>query len=196
MRKGMLKKLILSLGVFLSAGLCMSKPVMAMESSDTLSGQTQKVRVVVMDGDTENKLNGAKFTLAVKMDGTYVDAADRTGITVSNAGFELGELSIGEYRLTQTQAPNCYGIIDEVVEFQVTAEGVVITNGAEVQKASITAAEDGTYTLAVSNMIQFIVRLPSTGGVGTLPYTIGGALLMAGAVMYGLILRHRGARKV
>ena len=60
----------------------------------------------------------------------------------------------------------------------------------------VTFTGDGTaaspYTFTVTNTPG--VELPSTGGPGNLAYTIGGLLLMAASLLYGLGQRRRRER--
>lgn len=52
-----------------------------------------------------------------------------------------------------------------------------------------------TYEITVTNMPNFGYELPGTGGLGILPYTIGGLLLMATPLLYGYYLRRRREKK-
>lgn len=45
--------------------------------------------------------------------------------------------------------------------------------------------------LVVTNTANPTYALPETGGIGTLPYTAGGLLIMAGALLYGYVLQRR-----
>ena len=73
------------------------------------------------------------------------------------------------------------------------AADLVKTNGGMY----INYAEDGTtiagYTFTINNSTG--VELPHTGGSGTLPYTLGGLILMIiSASMYGFRMRRRERR--
>lgn len=172
---------IVSLCVGLLAGLLLTQPIFAAEHT------TQKIRVILVDANYGDGIDGAQFTLAEQVNDSYENMAEKTAIKVSDSGYDFGELSVGAYRLTEDQAPAGYIISTIPIEFQVTAEGVSITNDAN---AAITLAEDGTYEIAVSNAA-FFVKLPSTGGIGTLPYTLGGILLIVTAFVCGFVLRSK-----
>lgn len=171
--------MIISLCVVLSASLLLPWQAFAAENG------TQKIKLILVDEATGAKLEGAKFTLAKKVNDSYENMEGKTEITVSETGYDLGELNIGEYQLTQIEAPDGYIIGSGAIEFRVTAEDVVMMNKANT---AITTAEDGTYEITVSNAT-FVVRMPSTGGIGTLPYTVSGLLMISVALVSGLILQ-------
>ena len=134
-------------------------------------------------------------------------AAAGTTSAVSNP-VDLGELGIGRYRLTETKAPDGYIILAKHIYFQVyrdTKDGVVkarLTDeaGTAIGNPADTAAIDGpgtgaapVYTVTIKNTPGAV--LPNTGGPGTLPYTLGGLMLIiASALMYGFRMRRRERR--
>lgn len=146
---------------------------------------TKTVKLLLVDEEYGDGLSGGQFTLAEKVDGTYKDMDGKSNVTVASEGYTLGELSVGEYRLTQVQAPGGYIISSEEIEFQVTADGVVVTNDAN---ATIETTEDGAYVITVPNAA-FRVKLPRTGGTGTVPYTVGGLLLVIVSVLSVFLLQ-------
>ncbi len=158
--------------------LLLAQPVLATENS------TQKIKLILVDEESGEALAGGKFTLDEKTDGLYENMEGKTGVEVPEAGYDLGQLPVGEYKLTENQAPGGYIIGTEAIEFRVTDEGVAMTSGTN---GEIVAAEDGTWELVVENAI-FHVALPSTGGTGTLPYSVGGLLLIAAALISGFTL--------
>lgn len=174
-------RVMLSLCVILAVSLLPAQSVFATENN------TQRVKVILVDAVCGDRLEGAQFTLAEKVNDSYQNMTGKTEISVSEAGYDFGELNVGEYQLTEIKAPSGYIIGSIPIEFEVTADGVVITNEAN---AEITAAGDGIYEITVSNAI-FMIQLPSTGGIGTLPYTVSGILLMIAALVYSLVLRCR-----
>lgn len=180
--------MMLSLCVVLSASLLLPQQIFATENS------TQKIKLILVDEASGVRIKGAKFDLAEKVNDSYENMEGKTGITVPENGYDLGELNVGEYQLTEVMAPSGYIISSGTIEIQVTAEGVIMTNEAN---ATITTAEDGTYEITVSNATFSVrvagadrnVTLPSTGGIGTLPYTISGLMLVSVALVFGLVLR-------
>ena len=132
--------------------------------------------------------------------------ASGTTPVVSNP-VDLGELGIGRYRLTETKAPDGYIILTKHVYFQVyrDTDGIVkarLTDEAGTaldSPADMAAIDDpGTgdtpaYTITVKNTPGAV--LPNTGGPGTLPYTLGGLMLIiASALMYGFRMRRKERR--
>lgn len=63
----------------------------------------------------------------------------------------------------------------------------------EIIQAVLVADMDEAYTVTITNTERF--KLPETGGKGTLPYTIGGTLVIAGSFMYGYKLRRKKERR-
>lgn len=190
MKENFLKRtgrLALSLAVLVWICISVSLPVKAKEYAGNET-TAQKVKLVVVDETDGNALHGAEFALQEKKNGSYEVLEGLEHITVSADGADLGALAFGEYRLIQLTAPNGYIITSKAAEFSVTTEGVVLTNDADnVQLAQ----KEDTCVLTVSNMVGFIVRLPSTGGSGDMPYVLAGILLMAAAIMCGMLLRHK-----
>lgn len=103
----------------------------------------------------------------------------------------LNDLSYGQYRLTETMAPNGYNLISEAVTFEVNENGVSLLK--TMNCVTVIAANNGTYKLVVSNEIGNLSRLPSTGGIGTTPYTVGGIslIMLAGIGMFFYLKKHR-----
>lgn len=174
-------RVILSLCIMLSVSVLSISHVFAAEDA------VQKVRVMLVDAEYGDGLAGGRFTLAKCENGSYENMTDQTEIMVADTGYDFGTLEAGMYQLTEVTAPAGYIIGSLPVEFEVMAEGVVMTNSAN---AVITQAEDGTYEITVSNAA-FLVKLPSTGGIGTVPYTLGGVLLIAAAFACGVVLRSK-----
>ncbi|MBR3251093.1 MAG: LPXTG cell wall anchor domain-containing protein, partial [Erysipelotrichaceae bacterium] len=134
------------------------------------------------------------------------EAATDTTPAVPNP-VDLGELTIGRYQLTETKAPDGYIILTKHVYFEVykDTDGSLkarLTDeaGTAVDSPTDMAAIDGPgtgdtpiYTVTIKNTPGAI--LPNTGGFGTLPYTLGGLMLvMASALMYGFRMRRRERR--
>lgn len=73
-----------------------------------------------------------------------------------------------------------------------SAEGFVVTytvDGTEVDTATGVIGHDQTAAVKVVNSTEY--TLPNTGGQGTLPYTFGGLLITAAAIMYICEFRHK-----
>lgn len=183
----------MAVGGLLLAGAVLPQPVSATENG-VIDVVSQNIRLLLISEDTGERIGGAQFTLAKKADGFYTNISGQTEMPIPENGIDLGELAVGEYRITETVAPEGYIFIDEPAEFQVTADGVTMLN--DVENAYLTVDTDGTYLLVISNMAGFILRLPSTGSIGTLPYTVCGAVFAGIAVLCGGIRQYRKERNI
>lgn len=83
-----------------------------------------------------------------------------------------------DYYLVETQAPSGYNLLDNAVKVNF-GDGDVDVNGV--------------YTVAVSNSSG--IKLPITGGTGTVIFTVIGIALMAGAVVLLVISRKKSKTK-
>ena len=156
----------------------------------TVVTYTYKVDVVKQDSVTDSKkLAGAKFELR-KADGT-TKISD--AITDANGALTFSGLDAGTYTLVEVEAP----------------EGYVLPTG-DAAKTTFTVGTpeilNGTYTIknvsgnnstVLDNIITIKnvkgVNLPQTGGAGTWMFTIGGLVLMAGAVVVFMATRKKKA---
>ena len=141
-------------------------------------------------------LEGAEFTL-LKADGTTpATDADGNAIGTITSGSDgkatIGNLLAGIYVLQETKAPAGYDLMSSNVTITVTADNVTAMQGTS--QCNVEKSADGlTYTIRVTNSAG--VELPMTGGSGTLPYTLGGLMLIiASALMYGFRMRRRERR--
>jgi len=135
----------------------------------------------VAAGDTNKKLEGAKFVLknaagkfyaydATNKDVSWVDAQDDATVvtTDANGAAEFIGLEDGTYNLKEIKAPLGYNLLKD--EISVTVAG------------NTTDASLLTVETQVKNNAGLL--LPETGGIGTtLFYTIGGLLVVAAVVL-------------
>ncbi len=145
---------------------------------------------------TDTKLSGAEFTLEKKnADGTWKSLA----LVKSDDGktFSFAGLDDGEYRLTETKAPQYYNKLADPILFKVTAGHTAVWDGTNRTQVltSLTGTKTsgaieltftpdipkGTLTTNVINKSG--TTLPETGGIGTtIFYIIGGVLVVGAAV--------------
>lgn len=169
------------------------------QKTATVSVTTFAIKInKFVDGKPDTKLAEAKFDLyrtatqeeidkgvaidiphtdikGIKLEGDKITNAD--GVTV----FEKYEANADkyDYYLVETAAPSGYNILDNAVKVNFT--------DAEV------AATEGIYTVNVPNSSG--IKLPVTGGTGTVIFTVIGIVLMAGAVLLFVFARKKNGAK-
>lgn len=157
------------------------------QKKDTVDVTTFAIKIDKFVNNQEaNKLAGAKFDLyrtatqaeidagtSVEIPHTSIQGIKLEGDKVTDANgaatFEKYEANGTnyDYYLVETQAPSGYNILDNAVKVNFT--------DAEVE------ATAGVYTVKVPNSSG--IKLPITGGTGTVIFTIIGIALMVGAVV-------------
>ena len=134
-----------------------------------------------------------------------------TELTVGTSGqmegiLKLSGLDVGEYLLTEVQAPAGYNKLSAPISITIKDEddGVDTPNAGPNGQPEYTTtnqdgasteveADDGYVPVTVINTKGF--TLPTTGGMGTVLFTAGGVVLMgAGLVLLVVFLRRRRAK--
>ena len=139
-----------------------------------LAGATFKLYKVTENEDKkeiETQVTGLK---GMNADGTYTTSTD--GKVIFNG------LDKGKYKLEETKAPNGYTLLKDKIEFTITDEqpdGEIDQNSSK--EVIINKDNKGQLATTITNNKGF--NLPSTGGMGTYLFTIGGIIVMAGAVI-------------
>ncbi len=143
--------------------------------------------VKVSASSTEVKLPGAEFQLEGEK--TYKGVSDSNGViswTEVVDGTETAVTSIpaGTYTLTETKAPSGYMLSETSWTVTIAVDGgtPVITVGSTTLSPK-TSEENGMTVYSYEFTNEVIYSLPSTGGIGTYWYTIGGMLLMMAAAL-------------
>lgn len=110
-----------------------TKTVIVSGVSGSGNGRLMTIQVKKVATGTEKDwsqragLNGAKFKLEVKSDGSWISKGE---VTVDGHGQIDYLLMYGDYRLTETQAPEGYQGTTEVFYFNISASGVeAVTQG-------------------------------------------------------------------
>lgn len=169
------------------------------QKTDTVDVTTFAIKIdKFVLGNEAEKLANAKFDLYRTATQAEIDAGttvviphtsingvklegDKVTDTNGAVTFEKYEANATnyDYYLVETQAPSGYNILDNAIKVNFT--------DAEVE------ATAGIYTVQVPNNSG--IKLPTTGGVGTVIFTVVGILLMAGAVVLLIVSRKRSKAK-
>ena len=142
-------------------------------------------------------LDGANFTLTaingqminLMVNGTKVEINGETTkefetITVEkNKGkLIIKGLKAGTYTLQETKSPKGYSLAKNPITIVITANEDGSLKDATVDGTSVKEkVENGMVPVGLENKSGF--NLPATGGMGTYLFTIGGLVIMAGAVL-------------
>lgn len=163
--------------------------------------------------DAATRLAGAEFTLTPKNDSTPISfvrvnagsatenavyrvaKADETGtttiITPENGKVDFQGLKNGEYTLTETKAPAGYNKLASAISVKVDGQN----DGTDTTNANVSIkynnANSSNYDQTASNGVIPVqnksgVVLPSTGGMGTIAFTVIGVLVIALGVAWTL----------
>lgn len=137
--------------------------------------KVEKVKVEKENGEVEEKEKETQITNLKDMpNGTYT--------TGENGVVTFDGLDVGTYRLEEVKAPKNYTLLKDKIEFTIKdagPDGEIDENSSE--KVTINGDDKGRLTTTITNNKGF--NLPSTGGMGTYIFTIGGLVVMAGAVL-------------
>lgn len=165
------------------------------KNGDALQGAQFELK----QGGTALKFTGAngEYVYAANQDDEYATST----LTISATGkLIIKGIDLGKYTLTETKAADGgYSLPNGDITITLTDEA---PDG--ILDANTVAAAGGTAELYGNveinkNTIEFNVKntqssgfeLPNTGGMGTLMFTVGGILLMAGAVIYLVVSKKK-----
>ncbi len=181
-------------------------------SSDTDNAKvyTYEMDLVKVDKkNEETKLAGAEFQITrdgsndalrfVELgDGKYRLALDTetenvvtTIVSATEGKLNVIGLGEGKYILTETKAPDGYNLPSKAFDFTLTAKtdaaGTVILDNNDD-----TASATGVVSKNIENSNGFI--LPTTGGMGTVLFTVAGVALVALGVVMIVVLKKKNSK--
>lgn len=156
--------------------------------------------------DALKPLEGAGFTL-YKYNGTAYEAVgtEITGVTT----FEFKGVDAGQYKLVETTKPKGFNKADDL-EFIVKAEHDETADTPALKSLTVVDTDGNSLTATDTETGKFVVtkkdglaatqiinnsgsNLPSTGGIGTTMFYVGGGVLVAGAGV--LLITKKRAKK-
>ncbi|OLA51446.1 MAG: hypothetical protein BHW53_03210 [Ruminococcus sp. CAG:108-related_41_35] len=152
---------------------------------DTVYVYTFDLPVFKYDGTTTDKtgLGNATFVLK-KADGTEV-ATKVTSVEEGSKGkVTFEKLAAGTYTVQETSAPSGYNLNSTVYTVDISTDGV-ITVSVDGNPSQVDQVEVPDYPVTV----------PSTGGMGTMMFYVGGAALIACAGVLLFVLKRKKAAK-
>lgn len=147
------------------------------KSGGTVYVYTFDLPVFKYDGTTDNKtgLGNATFELKTK-EGTLID----TKTTDSSGNVAFAKLAAGTYKVKETVAPAGYNLNSSEYTVVISTTGV------------ITVTVDGnSSTVNQVEVPDYPVTVPSTGGMGTMMFYVGGAALIACAGVLLFVLKRK-----
>lgn len=148
---------------------------------DTVYVYTFDLPVFKYDGTTTDKtgLDNATFELKTK-EGTLID----TKTTDSSGNVTFAKLAAGTYTVQETKAPSGYNLNSSEYTVVISKTGV-ITVSVDGNSSEVNQVEVPDYPVTV----------PSTGGMGTMMFYVGGAALIACAGVLLFVLKRKKAAK-
>lgn len=155
------------------------------KSGETVYVYTFDLPVFKYDGTTDNKtgLGNATFVLK-KADGTEV-ATKVTSVEEGSKGkVTFEKLAAGTYTVQETKAPSGYNLNSSEYTVVISTTGV-ITVSVDGNSSEVNQVEVPDYPVTV----------PSTGGMGTMMFYVGGAALIACAGVLLFVLKRKKAAK-
>lgn len=148
---------------------------------DTVYVYTFDLPVFKYDGTTTDKtgLGNATFELKTK-EGTLIN----TKTTDSSGNVTFAKLAAGTYTVQETKAPSGYNLNSSEYTVVISTTGV-ITVSVDGNSSEVNQVEVPDYPVTV----------PSTGGMGTMMFYVGGAALIACAGVLLFVLKRKKAAK-
>ena len=156
-----------------------------------------KVQTILKD-HPDTPLEGAKYEIW-SINGSNRTKFTNTVFVSDSTGFiEIPNLPEGDYELVEIVAPIGYYRISEPIPFTVVL-GTVSTHDADDNNGWYVQTETNSNGQVVGLYIvvenTYGTELPLTGGMGTLPVTTAGLLMMAASLTVILLRRKRERRK-
>jgi len=158
----------------------------------------------VSEEDFDLGLSGAEFNLygndyyITDNEGNTVVNENATVISTLTSGddgyMRTQYLIRGEYYLVETNSPVGYKLLNYPVKITVSGEGVTIDRPPDWRAdKDYVISDNGVVTIRIPNKSSY--KLPDSGSTGTLPYKIGGTLILSVGLIFGYCLRRKRERR-
>ena len=110
----------------------------------------------------------------------------------TNTGVVFDELKTGFYKIIETTSPLGYLPLTEKIVFEVSTvdEEMIVTDRSTTMDKHTLTEESGEYVFTIQNKAG--LPLPTTGGSGTLTYTIGGLMMI---LLASVLFVHKKRKK-
>ena len=182
-------------------------PAAAVVSGQSITNKQIKTPIEITkigDWTIGTTLSGVQFKVYSDAECTEQLTVDSVGNAIGTNGLittgtdgkaSVGTFIQGTYYLQEVKSADGYNKLSDAVTFTINADGTVTysTGNSNFDKTpGATYVTDDGVGIYISNPSG--VELPKTGGHGTLPYTLGGFILMISALMYGFMMRRRERR--
>jgi len=130
------------------------------------------------------RMDGSSFAILEDLAGEPGTAIAVTWVDVETGLFQIDAIPAGVYWLSELTAPDGFSLLAQPVQFTINPDRTVSITGNG--GGAVTA--DGQL-ITVRDVPAFV--MPETGGTGTAPYLIGGALLVMTAAGLAIYARRR-----
>lgn len=135
---------------------------------------TGSIKLTKIDGADNKTLKSAEFELRDKKGKVVVvENKEVKGVSDENGAIKWDNIPYGEYQIFETKAPTYKKEDGTTGSYQLLKNPIDITIDAENQKLELTVENNKSVWV-----------LPSTGGMGTILFTVVGLLLMAVAFVF------------
>ncbi|CVI72234.1 Fimbrial subunit type 1 precursor [Eubacteriaceae bacterium CHKCI004] len=155
-------------------------------------------------GESDAKLKDVEFEL-YDATGTQITDTEKGAnaegkfVTDKDGILKIKGLAAGKYALKEVKTNNDYTLLTNPIEFEIKVESdinnptfTITNNGTGVSEVEETVNDDaGNIYFAIEVVNQKGFTLPSTGGMGTYLFTIGGIVIMAGAAFALIAMKKR-----
>ncbi|WP_425838338.1 prealbumin-like fold domain-containing protein [Microbacterium sp. PA5] len=131
------------------------------------------------------RMDGSSFAILEDVAGEPGTAIAVSWVDVETGLFRIDAIPAGVYWLSELTAPDGFSLLAQPVQFTINPDRTVSITGNG--GGAVTAAGQ---LITVRDVPAFV--MPETGGTGTAPYLVGGALLVMTAAGLALRARRRG----